>query len=107
MTLERDKFLTEAMGECWHEGANNYGEIVCQRCHRLVMEEDRLDFSNWAGFGKLWEWAQKQEWFREFYYEFFAYPPNADCTVSRWVASRIEPNCFANELYGFLKRIQQ
>ena len=104
MTLERDKFLTEAMGECWHEGENNYGEIVCQRCHRLVMEEDRLDFSTWTGFGKLWEWAQEQDWYVKFVFDqlcsgYHPYPTSKMDIPDKF----IHPDHFAGALYKFLK----
>ena len=93
---ERDKFLTEAMGECWHEwfiknnqlyranqiGINEYHgygyQCTCgfQRVNRVnwFIGDVPLfnyrcinnDFSTWEGFGKLWGWVQEQEWFWQF-----------------------------------------
>lgn len=64
MNTERDKFLTEAMGCPWHEvvSINNF-EVTCSCGMSAFMNPcDNLNFSTWDGFGKLWEWAQKQGW---------------------------------------------
>ena len=77
---ERDKFLTESMGECWHEFSNN--------------------FSTWEGFGKLWEWAVKQEWFSDFlkHAEKIMKMP-----ITGWIEYFVQPDRFADALYKFLK----
>jgi len=65
----RDKFLTEAMGECWHEWEALEIESAweCSTCKCLWdCTKSRVDFSTWEGFGKLWEWAQQQEWWEGF-----------------------------------------
>lgn len=102
--LERDKFLTEAMGECWHErkdfSEDGYGTYNCKHCNKRFgghggQLEDRLDFSTWAGFGKLWEWSQKQEWWPDFK-ELNGYPNHI-------YEDFINPNNFANASYEFLK----
>lgn len=74
MNTERDKFLTEAIGECWHEingTVNNVG--VCEKCGEKVPYCSNVesyyryspqkvkdmysrfnnDFSTWGGFGNL------------------------------------------------------
>lgn len=80
-----NQHLTEAMGECWHEITSSYFsesfyDIRCAcgyRCSkgRSYSEQEHIrtftvehidtrqsDFFTWQGFGKLWEWATKQEW---------------------------------------------
>lgn len=101
--LERDKFLSTLIGECWHDGANNYGEIVCAKCHKLVMVEDRVDFSTWEGFGKLWEWAQKQEWFKEVPFNFDENRYH-DCYML-FPVEFVNPDRFADAVYEHLKRV--
>ena len=55
------------------------------------------DFSTWEGFGLLWEWARKQEWWkREFSIKF--------TENERWVDDmHINPEKFAMAIYNFLK----
>lgn len=100
---ERDKFFTEAMGGCWHEPERCYDfeyewqdNWRCTKCGKGC-DKNNLSFSTWSGFGKLWEWAQAQEWFwdcvmychNELKYE----------TIPAW----IHPDRFANAVYKFLK----
>lgn len=55
----RDKYLTEAMGECWHESSDNYYQ--CEKCGEYLPavsmrdwhQTHGNDFSTWEGFGKL------------------------------------------------------
>ena len=133
-TLERDKFLTEAMSECWHENIrdmNGITHILKCTCGRIyssgrkeyidseVNHELRKeyacrnnDFSTWGGFGKLWEWTSKQEWWDSFY-------PYSLCSQSVTVSTLcysgqdeifhifdqkfIDPDKFANAVYEYLK----
>lgn len=55
MNIERDKFLTEAMGECWHDKAITNGILSeCSKCKVLHSYlYTNADFSTWKGFGKL------------------------------------------------------
>ena len=85
MKSERDKFLTEQMGELYVEINNNGFYRWCN------------NFSTWEGFGKLWEWVRStgnydidqslQEISRQ----------DADCFFI------IDPDKFANFVYFFLK----
>ena len=78
-----DKFLTEAMGECWHDpqtlyydgkGNESFNQFeikgvtrqkkVCGSCKTRYYENN--NFLTWEGFGKLWEWAEEQLWFCRF-----------------------------------------
>lgn len=73
----RDKFLTEAMGKCWHEKyehfestfEDRYDKYKCKQCHRessYTPHLPRMNFSTWKDFGNLYEWARKQSWWNQF-----------------------------------------
>src|SRR4030042_4113521 len=73
--IERDRFLTEKIGECWHESSGMVW--ICGDCKADIgwrgdnkssvdVESLNPDFSTWQGFGKLWEFAIKQEWWGSF-----------------------------------------
>lgn len=104
MNIKRDKFLTEAMGECWHEAKCSYNDgwsidYEC-RCGLRWPEEDsppNTDFSTWEGFGKLWEWSQQQKWWAGFL--------NSDECGNDYVINTfyINPDKFANVVYEYLK----
>lgn len=112
-----NKFLTLAMGECWHKWVRADGHpFKCKLCgcsqyHYSLPDEGwpHPDFSTWTGFGSLWEWAQKQEWWFEFGWEFYpqvATIPEDTLGEHREIAmlsSFINPERFAIALYNFLK----
>lgn len=95
MNKERNKFLTEAMGidEC-----DNCGTMPPDYCGCNIVGIGSgcgpHNFSTWTGFGKLWEWAQKQEWFQSFYE-----------AIGEWeiINNYIHPDRFADAIYQFLK----
>jgi hypothetical protein len=93
--IERDKFLTEMMGECWHEqGKANYAGGMflfwtCAKCKEGFKKSDINDFSAWEGFGKLWEFAIKQDWWQGF--------------LNKQTTEIINPDRFSNAVYEFLK----
>lgn len=101
MNTARDKFLTEAMGECWHESTTYSGtvgcaSIWCPKCKKLFNKTNFIDFSIWKGFGKLWEWAQGQEWWSIFW-DLIARQPNP----AEWF---IHPDRFADAVHKFLTK---
>ena len=106
MHKERDKYLTEAMGECWHEDFP-----VCIKCGVIyditVWEEDRVDFSSAEGFFKLWSWVQVQSWFESFMckYGSVSYVTFSGGKVDSMHLNTnlINPDRFANTVYEFLK----
>lgn len=55
-----NKFLTEAMGECWHECQENPNCFFCPECAEGVYLTP--DFATWEGFGVLWSWVVDQDW---------------------------------------------
>ena len=107
MNTERDKFLTEAMGECWHDWRDvdqNLNEVgypshleMCFRCKKTwgsyagIPPSGRIDFSTWEGFGKLWTWAINQVWLNQFFGQFVSWE------------YLIHPDRFANAVHEFLR----
>ena len=67
-------------------------------------DREQFDFSTWEGFGKLWEWAKKQEWWLKFGE---GLSNKQLCSeISRGLQideSIINPDRFADALYDFLK----
>ena len=98
MSIERDKFLTEVMGECWHE-MSKFGNCAKCKVHNYYQN----DFSTWKGFGKLWEWATTQAWW-ELFTEFCEYNRQFHQKSSHQVLPGIiNPNRFADAVYKYLK----
>ena len=102
--IERDKILTEAMGECWHEFDANlrYNGVIwpCKHCGDEYLTNQRAkannnNFSTWNGFGKLLSWCKEQSWFYK--YDVFH--------SSRWSLQGLDPDKFANSVYEYLKGI--
>ena len=73
--MTRDQFLTEYLGECWHErGESTFREpdadywcVKCQTHLKDCCGPINNNFSTWPAFGKLWEAAQKDEQWSEFW----------------------------------------
>lgn len=74
MNIDRDKFLDDCVGN-----SPNYN-----------------DFFEWSGFGTIWEWAVKQEWWTIFVDKYFGYK-------EEFKSYLINPNIFADAIYKFLK----
>jgi hypothetical protein len=96
---ERDRFLTEAMGACWHEfdpekPLMTYSLIayVCEKCKGFILGSN--DFSMEEDFAKLWEWALEQDFLAD--------------TVARLSKGlddgSVNKDGAADELYEVLKR---
>lgn len=83
MKTERDKFLTEQMGEAWYESKDGLGWKVWND-----------DFSTWDAFGKLWEWSQKQPFWMKMISKFH----------TEGFYHFINPDRFANAVYDYLKK---
>jgi hypothetical protein len=116
MNTDRDKFLTEAMGECWHEWViipeqpRKYSKhqhcIKCDKRQTLLwdcIETLRTDFSTWPGFGKLLEWAQEQD--EKFWVGFALQTRIVVNGCISFDLSLINPDRFANSVYEFMKSI--
>ena len=107
MNTERDRFLTEAMGGVWLP-TTNMGMVKGPTCK----ESTTTKFSTWAGFGKLWEWAQEQEWFDLFqcclyYHEYLKHchkPGDEKLDNDKVLHNElIHPDRFAAAVYEFLR----
>lgn len=89
---ERDKFLTEAMGEEWHKCDG--WDFYCDQCESGTPMS--ADFSTWEGFGKLWNFCMNQEWFHDLNHKL----ESESVTYNRkWV----NPDIFADAVYNYLK----
>jgi hypothetical protein len=104
MNTERDKFLTEAMGGCWHDFSKlqNMGftaYLICDKCGATEINET-TNFSTWGGFGKLWEWSQKQEWWTMFC---FKMKDQIDWDIDDFLNHHINPDRFADAVYEFVR----
>ena len=102
MSTERDKFLTEALGECWHEKditspIKSHGLCTCGvdsvSHYELIdhLDEINNNFSTWEGFGLLWTWSQKQEWW------IMDFMPKTGDKYN--LMSLVDPDRFANAVY--------
>jgi hypothetical protein len=115
---ERNKYLTEKMGVCWHEWdwqrsstgmPSVHAPMWCSKCKSYSNGKDVCrDFDTWVGFGLLWEWANKQEWFWLFTCKQM-FSENADAPFEKvdddgnFHKDIIHPTRFADALYEFLK----
>ena len=116
---DRDRFLTEAMGDCWHEpeaktyrvASGEYEYYICANCKKDYRDCGfQIDFSTWTGFGKLWEWATQQSWwllYLESNHTISSIPTNhigsSYLSGEMIYVDFIHPDNFANALYAFLK----
>jgi hypothetical protein len=65
MNEERERFLTEVMGACWHDfdldkPVMTYSLIgyVCTKCGNFILGNN--DFASAEDFAKLWQWASDE-----------------------------------------------
>lgn len=92
----RDKFLTELIGECWHNVRYDPPNWWCDKCKNNLLAGRNNDFSTWEGFGKLFEWGQKQEWYEDLTYRRSGF--------IGLISAYITPDEFANMVYEFTKK---
>lgn len=108
----RDKFLAEAMGECWHNTVStqpyhdNQTTHICgcgardtvgeTTFHKQPWERYRIKitFSTWDGFGKLWNWSKTQEWWADFM--------SRDVDTVDFYELLIDPDHYADAIYELL-----
>ncbi|HOJ43237.1 MAG TPA: hypothetical protein PK800_03880, partial [Syntrophorhabdaceae bacterium] len=70
MNEERDRFLTELMGQCWHDydldkPINTYSleAYICKKCKGFILGNN--DFSQEEDFMRLYNWAKTQKSLKE------------------------------------------
>lgn len=111
---EVNKYLTEKMGLCWHEITRYEKEIgyftsICN-CGRKIRDSrgnKRECFANInlfspEGFFFLWNWAIKQDWWREFeivniYNDEICW----ECGLGSLNLNLINPEAFAKAIYNY------
>ncbi|HOJ71969.1 MAG TPA: hypothetical protein PK864_08585 [Syntrophorhabdaceae bacterium] len=66
MKEERDRFITEYMGQCWHDydidkPINTYSleAYICKKCKGFILGNN--DFTTEEDFQRLWIWAKEQK----------------------------------------------
>ena len=97
---ERDKYITEAMGEFYHTPSNIPTICVCGMSY---YQNDHLtDFSTWEGFGKLWEWSQEQGWWESFVFCNW----RTSLSLHEYIGEWVNPDGFADAVYDFLKEVK-
>lgn len=96
---EANRFLTLAMGECWHDFdlgcpvlTCKGGGFICGLCRDFVISNN--DFASEEDFPKLWQWANSLPALRE---------GLKDADESSFV-DRVSRHAFADEVYRLLKR---
>lgn len=106
MSIDRDKFLTEEMDECYHEGFRSHGCSDAIRCNKCGGDfYQNLDFSTWDSFGKLYEWSIMQTWWYDFFWNKLH---NINPSYGRdFNYFNIKPDRFANLLYDYLRNINE
>ena len=118
MTAEQrviNQALTEAMGEKWHKPIKVQSIGVIERfictCDTKMKNiswpsyynmhlNNNNNFFTWEGFGKLWEWSQKQDWWSVFLHE--QWQENISYVQSEWFTHLIDPTKFAEAVYEHL-----
>ena len=107
---ERNKYITEAMGECWHDyfWQDAYPECFyeCILCSDQVFGQtmnpsnnSNLNFSTPEGFFKLWNWAIEQEWWWKFRNSILT----GDAFDYQNIEHIINPDNLANAIEKYLK----
>ncbi len=102
MDDERNRFLTELMGHCWHDydidkPINTYSleAFICKKCKGFILGNN--DFSQEEDFMRLFNWAKGQEKLKkiteEYNEEDFKDPERGKTYRER----------FANSIYDFFK----
>lgn len=113
---EINRTIHEAMGKCWHKESTRWFEgwgIKTIERYCSICDSDNIFNPNytesWQAFGEAFEWAQKQEWWKNFCFKFssttyiasyFEQKLQSDILLS---INLINPRRFATALAEFLK----
>ena len=109
MNEDDAKYLTLAIGECWHEFGSRYHPDCCVHCGNWLGRElpDRHLFNTWEEFGLVWEWSQTQKWWPKFVSQNGDYQfdePAAGLKECGWVDTYIiDPTRFPKLITDFLR----
>ena len=108
--MDKDKFIVEALGHCWHEWVENKGHqscnepIMCDKCWNYPGEgPPNPDLTTWEGFGWLWDEMVKREDWDKFKESTVAegYSGYDNCGLLR--ETYINPTRFRDAVYDFLQ----
>lgn len=119
MNIERNKFLTEMLGECWHgdeiiDYRNNASstQAVC-KCGKGSLWKSRFNdedfqfiqnnFSTWGCFGKLLNLLTHHDRKHDFFAKYGSIVQGEDGSKFYIEDSLIDPDKFADAAYEFLK----
>jgi hypothetical protein len=95
------------MGECWHDIYVHCSqcEPYCRKCKQEYVEQN--NFSTWEGFGRLWEWSQRQRWWRAFRRKATVRVGDNGCDTYEYQEWEhlINPDRFADAVYAYLKEV--
>jgi hypothetical protein len=120
MSKERDKFLTEALYQCYSHTLVEIDNVIgCSTCgleigygtldesiYEWYKDTPPFDFNTWEGFGVLFVWCRRQDWWNS---EFTLWVETDEPVGFKEVAdsfikeSLINPSRFADAVYDFLK----
>ena len=103
MNQDRDKYLAESMGYEFGSVFGRHGGYY----HGQAWKKDgqyafrHVNFSDWIGFGKLWEWAQNKrvDGSTVAYHCLVFFTAGKVCRVVDY----LNPDRFASAVYEFLK----
>ena len=99
----------------WHDFHYTDGGWYCSTCDVDGAEDDytqayhvNINFSEWPGFGKLWEWAEKQLWWNDFWWRESTAEINGLSLgfIAMKLVSSVQPDRFADAVYNYLKEIK-
>jgi hypothetical protein len=117
MNEERDKFLTRAMNQIWHDSLDCQDapspDCIFSECvDGLYCYQSNSDhnFSSWQGFGKLWEWVvskttdgeEYEEFIERLWFNLQSTTLSLGCDVKVIPRKFIHPDRFADAVYEFL-----
>ena len=68
--MNRDRYLTEKMGLCWHVGKRDHWDFNCEKCGKLRIKynEPNHSFSEPASYALLHKWMGEQKLWDKFYF---------------------------------------
>lgn len=105
------RFLTEAMGRCWHEEDEDFERFylgrlnnhsACCKCGLPFLYEE-LSFTDWPGYGRLMEWSRQQVWWDDFYASVFLPGLAKELGKTAQGQSLLEPAGFAPAIETYLR----
>ena len=105
--VNKDKYIVERLGYCWHEWVENKGHqscnepIMCDKCWNYPGEgPPNPDLTTWEGFGWLWDRFAGGEGFLKVWEKTHA---NAPWSGEAWTAIHlVNPTRFRDAVYEYL-----